>query len=156
MSIPFLSHSSRAVYGTIVATAVLAGTDIAIAEWSSGQFLATVVLTLVVLWFAEIYAHAIGDEGDTRLGDRIRSAANEHWAVLEPAVPLGIPLLLGALGVLDEATSVLVTFLVAIAALGIWGGMAAHQRGALPLRVAGAAVLSACIGVLIIILKTWH
>lgn len=68
MSIPFLSHSSRAVYGTIVAT-----------------------------------------------------------AVLEPIV-----------------------------ALGIWGGMAARQRGSTPSRVAGAAVISALIGVVIIILKTWH
>ncbi len=156
MSIPFLSHSSRAVYGTIVATAVLAGTDTAIASWTSGEFLATVVVTLVVLWFAEIYSNAIGDRGDQGLRERIRTAANEHSAVLEPIVPLGIPLLLGALGVFDEATALLITFVVAIVALGIWGGMAARQRGSTPSRVAGAAVISALIGVVIIILKTWH
>ena len=40
--------------------------------------------------------------------------------------------------------------------VGIWGGMAARQRGSTPSRVVAAAVISALIGVIIIILKTWH
>jgi hypothetical protein len=45
---------------------------------------------------------------------------------------------------------------VAIVALGIWGGMAARQRGSTPSRVVAAAVISALIGVIIIILQTGH
>lgn len=152
----FLAHTSRAVYGTIVATAIVAGTDAAIEEWSSGDFLVTLVVTLVVLWVAEIYADVLGDMSDDPLRIRLRRAADENWPVLEPIVPLGIPLLLGVAGVISEAASVLLMMLVAVVALGVWGGIAARQRGGTALRTSGAVVVSALIGVVIIILKTFH
>ena len=152
----FLSHTSRAVYGTIVATAIIAGTDAAIEEWNSGDFLVTLIVTLVVLWIAEVYSDVLGDMGDDPLRTRFRRAADENWPVLEPIVPLGIPLLLGAVGILSEAASVLLMLLVAVVALGVWGGIAARQRGGSPLRTVGAVVVSALIGVIIIVLKTYH
>ena len=152
----FLAHTSRAVYGTIVATAVIAGTNVAIADWDSGEFLATLIVTLVVLWFAEIYSEVLGDMGSGSLWRRIRRAAAEHGPVLEPVVPLGIPLLLGTVGVIDEATAVLLTLVVAVLALATWGGIAARQRGASGLMTTGAAITSALLGVIIIILKTFH
>ncbi len=153
---PFLSHSAHAVYGTIVATAVLAGTDAAIEDWDSGEFLATVITTLVVLWLAQIYAYALGDISGGRLRERIGDAASEHWPVLEPIIPLGLPLMLGTLGVLTEATAVLATLSVAVVALAVWGGLAARQRGGSLHWAIGAGVLSALVGVVIIVLKTWH
>jgi len=152
----FLSHSSRAVYGTIVATAALAATDVAFEEWDSWQFLGSLVVTLVVLWFAEVYSHAIGDKDDQTLAERIREAANEHWAVLEPIVPLGIPLMLGGLGLWSAGFALTLTLFVGVVALGVWGGLAAIDRGGAVPRAIGAGVISACIGVLIIVLKTWH
>ncbi|GEM_PF-585407 len=152
----FLAHTSRAVYGTIVATAIVAGTDAAIEEWSSGDFLVTLAVTLVVLWIAEVYADVLGDMRDDPLRVRFRRAADENWPVLEPIVPLGIPLVLGVLGIIGEAASVLLMMLVAVVALGVWGGIAARQRGGTALRTAAAVVMSALIGVVIIILKTFH
>lgn len=151
----FLAHTSRAVYGTIVATAVLASTAATLDTWGAWHFLATLIATVVVLWFAEIYSDVLGDPGSDSLRTRVRRAADEHWAVLESAIPLGIPLLLGGLGVLDEETALWTTLVVAVVALGVWGGLSVRQRGGSGLRMTGAAVASALIGVLIIILKSW-
>jgi ABC-type proline/glycine betaine transport system permease subunit len=86
---------------------------------------------------------------------RLARAGNEHWAVLESAVPLAIPLILGGIGVLSEDNAVFATLLVAVGALGIWGGIASRQRGSGWPQVVVAAVASALIGVVIILLKSW-
>jgi hypothetical protein len=152
----FLGHTSRAVYGTIVATAVIAAEASTLESWGPWEFLATLLVTVVVLWFAEIYSDVLGDTADTPLSARIRHAAEEHTAVLEAAVPLGIPLLLGGLGVLDETTAVYTCLSVAVLALGAWGGLSARNRGGGTLQVTSAALFSALIGVVIIILKSLH
>jgi hypothetical protein len=152
----FLAHTSRAVYGTIVATAVIAAEASTLDSWGPWEFLATLLVTVVVLWFAEIYSDVLGDSADGTLRVRIRRAADEHTAVLEAAVPLGIPLLLGGLGVLDETAAVYTCLCVAVVALGIWGGLAARNRGGGSMQVTSAALFSALIGVVIIILKSLH
>ena len=152
----FLAHTSRAVYGTIVATAVIAAEASALADWGPWEFLGTLAVTVVVLWFAEIYSDVLGDTIDAPLGTRIRLAANEHTAVLEAAVPLGIPLFLGGIGVLDETAAVYACLGVAVVALGIWGGLSARNRGGGSTEIMSAAVFSALIGVVIIILKSLH
>ena len=152
----FLAHTSRAVYGTIVATAVIAAEASALEDWGPWEFLGTLFVTVVVLWFAEIYSDVLGDESTDPLRTRIHRAADEHWAVLECAVPLGIPLLLGGLGVLDEQTAVWCTLIVAVVALGVWGGLSARQRGGSRTRIVMGAGFSALIGIIIIVLKSWH
>jgi hypothetical protein len=152
----FLAHTSRAVYGTIVATAVLASTAATLETWGAWHFLITLIATVLVLWFAEIYSDVLGDPSPDPLRARILRAADEHWAVLESAIPLGIPLLLGGLGVMGEESAVWITLIVAVVALAIWGGLSVRQRGGSPLRIAGASLASALIGVLIIILKSLH
>jgi len=152
----FLGHTSRAVYGTIVATAVIAAEASTLQSWGPWEFLATLLVTVVVLWFAEIYSDVLGDATNAPLSARIRKAADEHTAVLEAAVPLGIPLLLGGIGVLDENTAVYACLSVAVVALGVWGGLSARNRGGGTLQVTTAAVFSALIGVVIIILKSLH
>lgn len=144
------------MYGTIVATAVIAAEASALGDWGPWEFLITLIVTVVVLWFAEIYSDVLGDASPDPLRVRIRRAADEHWAVLECAVPLGIPLFLGGLGVLDEERAVWSTLIVAVVALGVWGGLSARQRGGSHMRVVMGAGVSALIGVIIIVLKSWH
>ncbi len=151
----FLGDTSRAVYGTIVATAVLAAEAAALSHWGPWQFLSTLVATVLVLWFAEVYSDVLGDTTTDPFRMRLARAGNEHWAVLESAVPLAIPLILGGIGVLSEDNAVFATLLVAVGALAIWGGFASRQRGSSWTQVVVAAVASALIGVIIILLKSW-
>ncbi len=152
----FLAHTSRAVYGTIVATAVIAAEASALTDWGPWEFLGTLAVTVVVLWFAEIYSDVLGDTIDAPLSTRIRLAANEHTAVLEAAVPLGIPLFLGGIGLIDETVAVYACLGVAVVALGVWGGLSARNRGGGTPQIISASVFSALIGVVIIILKSLH
>jgi hypothetical protein len=57
---------------------------------------------------------------------------------------------------MDEERAVWATLVVAVVALAIWGGLSVHQRGGSRVRIAGAALASALIGVVIILLKSWH
>ena len=152
----FLAHTSRAVYGTIVATAVLAAEAATLSEWGPWQFLSTLVVTVLVLWFAEVFSDVLGDTTTDPFRVRLARAGDEHWAVLEAAVPLSIPLILGGIGLLSEETAVLATLLVAVVALAIWGGIASRQRGSDWPQVGIAALASALIGVIIILLKSLH
>lgn len=152
----FTSNTSLAVYATIVATAVLAGTDDLEPGWTSWQLLITLVGTLVVLLFAEVYSDVLGDPSSDRLRVRVRRATGYRWPVMEPAVPLGIPLLLGGLGVLSDEAAVWATLVVAVGFLAVGGAATARLRGRPWHRVALAGVVSALVGVVIIILKAWH
>ncbi len=149
----FLTHTSRAVYGTIVATAVIAAEASALTGWRSEHFLVVLIATVLILWFAEIYANVLTDHSGDGLRVRIRTASGSEWAVVQCAVPLGIPFLLGMLGIINDETAVWASLIVAVVALGTWGGIASYQRGRPARRVVLAVLLSAAIGVLIIILK---
>ena len=113
-------------------------------------------LTLLVLFVAEVYSDVLGDPSPDTLRRRLARAINRRWAVLEPLIPLGIPLLIGGAGLISVDAAVWAALGVAVAFLAIWGGITARQRGRSWPRVAGAALVSALIGVIIIVLKAWH
>ncbi|MDA2953783.1 MAG: hypothetical protein O2976_04110 [Actinomycetota bacterium] len=153
----FLGHTSRdAVISTIVAATVLAAEAVVVSEWGSWQFLASLVVTVLVLWFAEVFSDVLVDATTDPFRVRLARAGNYHWAVLEAAVPLAIPLILGGIGVLSEKNAVFAALLVAVGALGIWGGIASRQRGSGWPQAVVAAVASALIGVTIILLKSFY
>ena len=152
----FTSNTSLAVYATIVATAVIAGADDLEPGWTSWQLLITLVGTLVVLLFAEVYSDVLGDPSADRLRVRVRRATRHRWPVMEPAVPMGIPLLLGGLGIISDEAAVWVALIVAVAFLGVGGAATTRLRGRPWHRVVVSGVVSALVGVIIIILKAWH
>jgi hypothetical protein len=152
----FTSNTSLAVYATIVATAVIAGADDLEPGWSSWQLLITLVGTLVVLLFAEVYSDVLGDPSADPLRMRLRRATAYRWPVMEPAVPMGLPLLLGGLGVISDAAAVWATLIVAVGFLGVGGAATTRLRGRPWHRVILSGLVSALVGVIIIILKAWH
>lgn len=152
----FTANTSLAVYATIVATAVIAGTDDLEPGWSSWQLLLTLVGTLLVLFFAEVYSDVLGDPSPDSLRARMRRAAGNRWPVMDPALPMGIPLLLGGLGIITDEAAVWATLAVAVGFLAVGGAATARLRGRPWHRVAVAGVVSALVGVVIIILKAWH
>ena len=152
----FFHHTARAVYGTIIACAVLASAASAEENWGAGEFLVTILSAAVVLWIADIYADVLADTSADPFRVRLARAAHDELAVLQSVVPVSVPLVLGMLGVLSENQAVYGSLIVGVVALTTWGGLAARQRGSHPVMVVGAAVCSALVGMTIIILKTWH
>ncbi len=149
----FLAHTARAAYATVVVTAAIAAEAAVLEDWGSWHFLGTLFLTLAVLFFAEVYSEVLGDEANLSFRQRMRSATNEHWAVFEAGIPLAVPLVLGGLGVISTETAVWGVLVVAVLALGLWGGLAAANRDRPASRIALAVTASMLIGVVIILLK---
>jgi hypothetical protein len=142
-----------AIYGTIVASAVIAATGAG--HKSPGLVLAATVATLLVFWLAHVYADFL-DHGvrHARADLRVLAAimGQELSMLAAPALPI-LFLLLGALGLFGEALAVRLALWSGVAQLFGWGIDAARRRG----RPWPAALLSGLIngafGLVIIILE---
>jgi hypothetical protein len=81
--------------------------------------------TVLVLWIAHVYAHGL--EESIQAGRRLQwhefvRVAHREWSIALAAVPPGIFLLLGILGVFKESTAIwlaLIAGLVVLAAQGV-------------------------------------
>jgi hypothetical protein len=118
-----------AIYGTIVATAVIAAT--AAGGKSPAVILAATVATLLVFWLAHVYADFL-DHG-LRHGSSgmkvLASIMGRELAMLAaPALSI-LFLLLGAVGLLDEALAVRLALWNGVVQLVGWGIDVGRRRG---------------------------
>jgi hypothetical protein len=107
------------VYGTIVVLASLtAGAKLY--EHDLWHLVAIVAVTVLVLWFAHVYSHAIGESlelGRRLTVDELRHVASREFSIPMAAVPPLGALVLGALGVFSGATAVWLAFGIGVATL---------------------------------------
>jgi hypothetical protein len=142
------------VYGTIVVMgAITAGAHASGDPWRLAVIVAGTVL---VLWIAHVYSHALGES--IALGRRLDEAEFLSVARREFAIPLAAvapigALALGALGVMKEATSIWVAVLIGLATLTVQGfryaGLEHLGRAATAVSVA----LNLALGLVIVALK---
>jgi hypothetical protein len=144
---------SAGIYGTIVASAVLAAGG---AHLRTVPLAVTVVVTLLVYWAAEGYAELLGEHAHAgRLPTRrhVRVSLAAIWPMVSASyVPLLALLVARVLGA-DTKTAATVALVVAIALLlvqGWVGGKAAQLRG-LPLLA--VTLIAGAFGVMMILLK---
>jgi hypothetical protein len=144
---------SAGIYGTIVASAVLA---------AGGAHLATVplaiavVVTLLVYWAAEGYAELLGEHahaGRLPTWAHVRASLADIWPMVTASfVPLLSLLVARVLGA-DTKTAATVALGVAIALLlvhGWVGGKASQLHG---LRLLAVTLIAGAFGVMMILLK---
>jgi hypothetical protein len=145
-----------AIYGTIIATAVVAGLDEA-GSVSPARALAILLGTGAVIWAAQVYASLLAGRVQrhrrTRAEDVSRVMSRE-WPVFLASLPLAVPLLLGWTGVLDRDPAIALATLVGIAALVAWGIRLARREGYGVAGVAGVATANAALGLFIIGVKS--
>ena len=143
------------IYGTILVMAVLAaGADSsAIDAWELDVLM---VSTVVVLWAAHVYAHAIAESltSEKRLNRRIVSdvAGRESSIVLAGAVP-GLVLLLGVLGLYSDSTAVSIALGVCMLTLGVQGVRYARMARLSAPATAVFVMLNLTLGLVIVSLK---
>ena len=145
------------VYGTIVAMGALAagaeGSGGDIRPWELAVFVAATVL---VLWIAHVYSHALGET--IRLGRRVDAAELASVARREFAIPLAavLPvgaLVLGALGVFRETTAVWLALGFGVATLVVDGVRYAAVERLTPLGTIATVAINLALGLLIVGLK---
>jgi hypothetical protein len=143
-----------AIDGTIVATAVVAG--LGKAEATPTHALGLLVATGTFFWAAHVYAYLLAGRihGHHRMGaEDVRRVMVLEWPQLQAALPLSLPLVAGALGLIDDTLSLSLALLVGVLALVGWGVVFARREGQSPANVVIVALLNACVGLLIVSLK---
>lgn len=143
------------IYGTIVVMAtVAAGSH---GEDTDAWRLAVVVaVTVLVLWVAHLYSHAIGEslEHGRRL-DRaeLGAVARREWAIPAAAVAPIAALVLAALGVLGEQTAVWLALGFGVATLAVQGARYATVERLSRTGTLVAIALNVFLGLVIVVLE---
>ena len=155
---PPAAHASAArrrsagIYGTIVASAVLAAGG---GHLRTVPLAVTVLVTLLVYWAAEGYADLLGEAhaGHLPTSGQVRASLATIWPMVSASyVPLLSLLVAHVLGA-DTKTAATVALVVAIVLLlvqGWAGGKASQLRG---LRLLAVTLIAGAFGVVMILLK---
>jgi hypothetical protein len=141
-----------AVYGTIVATAVIAA---AAGHESPELILAATTATLLVFWLAHVYADFL-DSGlrQARFDLKVLRGimARELSMLAAPALSIGF-LLLGALGLFDEGLAIRLALWNGVAQLVGWGIDVGRRRGQAWPAALLTGLVNGAFGVVIILLE---
>jgi hypothetical protein len=143
------------VYGTIIVMAtVTAGSN---GEQTDVLRLSVVVLvTVLVLWTAHVYAHALAESLELRRRlDRaeLGSVAQRELAIPAAAVAPVAALVLAALGVLGEQTAVWLALGIGVATLGVQGARYASVEQLDRAGTFSVIALNVVLGLVIVALK---
>src|SRR5437762_8401301 len=148
-----LANPSRAIYGTIVATALIAATSAH--DSDPARLAAAVVLTLLVFWLAHVYAQVLehGLRQRHLHAHLVRSTMSEEFAMVEAPGLSVVILLIGAAGWIGPQLAVNLALANGIVQLTLWGVAVARQLGRTwPVAVV-AGLVNAGFGIVVVTLK---
>jgi hypothetical protein len=144
-----------AIYGTIVATAVVVGLD-GKSSVSPARAFWILLATGAFFWAAHVYAFLLADRlhGRHRMTrDDVSRVMFREWPLLQSTFPLAVPLALGSLGIIEAESALGLATLVGVASLVAWGILFSRREGHGLAGIVGAAIANAAVGLLIIGLK---
>ena len=148
-------HPTEAIYGTLIAAAVIA-TNASGGKSGLAAFL-TALVVLSLYWLAHVYSDVLGERLASRSRPGWRSiirTALRDWALLRGALlPIAI---FGATRLLFSSveTAALTALWCTVFLFGCWGFVAALRGGAKGLELIVETVACAGFGVFVIVLKT--
>jgi hypothetical protein len=145
------------VYGTIIVLAVLAAGGSAYRD-QPWHLVVIVVTTVLVLWMAHLYAHALEESLDA--GRRLSASELEHIARRQLAIPAAAvapcaALVLGAVGVFRESTAVWIAFIIGVVTLGVQGVRYAAVERLTTRGTIVAVALNLALGLALVVLEVF-
>jgi len=142
------------VYGTVIVMATIATAGKG--GLSSTEVLSAMVAAVLVLWVAHVYAHgleeSIKSEHRLQWHEFVR-VAHREWSIALAAVPPGIFLVLGALGVFKESTAIWLALGAGLVVLAVQGGRYATLERLSPSATIFSIALNVSLGLAIVLLK---
>jgi hypothetical protein len=149
------SNLAGAIYGTIVATAVVTGLSESnsVSPWRALWIL---VATGVFFWAAHVYAYLLADRlhGHHRMKrDDVRRVMSREWPLFQSSLPLAVPLAAGSLGIIGGDTALSLATFIGVATLVAWGIVFSRREGHGFGGIVGAATINGAVGLLIVSLK---
>lgn len=149
-------HMAGAIYGTILATSVVAAAG---HDPKTIDRAALLVLgTSVIFWLAHVYSLGLAARMVLRRPirrDEMISLARAEWPMLQSSWPIVLALMLGVTGIIDRATAVLVALVVGIVALFAYGLMIGRQEHMGWPRALLNAMIAGMFGLAILALKVF-
>ena len=144
-----------AIYGTILATSVVAGLSEG-GEVDKGPAALVVISSSLVFWLAHVYAGVLGHHlqpGHGFTWSRVGAITRHEWPILASGIPPAIVLALGTLGLFERDTAYWLAIGVGIASLVFWGVAYAREQGYHTVVVALAGAVNGLLGLVIVGLK---
>lgn len=144
-----------AIYGTIVATAIVAGLGER-PSVSPSHALWILLASALFFWAAHVYATLLADRIQERRRTKradVRRALSKDWPLFQASVPLAVPLVLGWLGVLGDRTALAFATGVGVVTLGALGIGFARREGYGLAGIVACGSINAAVGLFIIGLK---
>jgi len=146
---------AAAVYGSILAAAVVASLDVG--DVAAPAMTVSLGGTMIVFWLSHVWADAVADrmrDGRSYAWGRLRAAAMWHWPMLEAALGPLAALALADLGVWSRATAVGVALAISVVQLVGWGIVVGRRTfDSWPAALLSGAV-DGLLGFALVILKT--
>jgi hypothetical protein len=145
-----------AIYGTIVATSVIAGVS-EDEDVTSRDILLATIGTTVVFWIAHVYARILGERAERRAPltrEQMWGIARTEWPMVESGVLIAIPPALAALGVWSSEFGAELAIWLGVGVLFACGFLLARRER---LRLRGALLagtVNALLGLIVVLLKT--
>jgi hypothetical protein len=154
--VPLVADSfAAAVYGSIVATALLAA--LREEHASSSASVLSLLSTMGVFWLAHVWSQITGEriQAGGRLAPHVVfDVARNEWPLIEASFGPAVVLLLGWVGLLTDRTALTAALIVCGLQLVTWGfvaGRRAHDR--LPFAALSAFV-NGFLGLTLVVLET--
>ena len=141
-----------AVYGTILALSV---TAVGSAKETDTEVFVSVLATSFVFWVVHVYAAVLAArlEEHRPILATIRHEAGREWPLVESAVPVIIPLFLGAIGALGDHTGYWLAMIVGVLVLAGFGVRLVREEGGGTLTMIVVSGLNVCLGLSLVLLK---
>jgi hypothetical protein len=146
---------SRAIYGNVLSTSLV----VAFSEdedYSSGDVALAVFVTGLVFWVAHVYASVLAERYSAARSltwSEIGAEFSAEWPVVQAFFPPVIVLLLGAIGLLSDATAETLAIAGGVVAMVLWALAIGRRERMSPLGLVVTALVNAVFGVVIVLLK---
>jgi hypothetical protein len=144
-----------AIYGSLLAASVVAGTSPADSAPRPGQLAILLLATGLVFWIAHVYAHLFGGAHppDQMSWRAIRAVARRERPIAEAVIPPAAAATAGMLLGLSDSGTAWLALGVAVAGQVGWAIVAAAASGAKPWILALSAVVNLALGLVLVVLK---
>ena len=141
-----------AIYGTILALSV---TAVASAKESDWQVLLSVATTSLVFSLVHVYAGVLAArlERQAPFREAIRHEGAREWPLVQAAVPVMVPLFLGAVDLIGDSTAYWLALVVGVIVLAGFGARLVRQEEGSTLAVIVVSAINVAVGLSFVLLK---
>ena len=149
------SDYAGAIYGSLLAASVVAGTSPGQEPAPVVQLIVLLLATGVVFWLAHVYAAVLGEQSADGLLSlkKYRAAARREWPIVQAAVPPAAAAGVGALLGLSDAGAAWLALAVAVGSQLGWALYVAAKAGATRRGMAVSGLVYLVLGLVIVALK---